>query len=171
MSKTSYYQHKQIPKINTKNQYLQRNTLSFQRLLDIYDGKIAYTPDDYPVLINCMERMYKGFYQELRKFYPKQLTLSDFELKRGHHFRSIAMKINKIIPLSDSYDGQKIVLKNLNKIENRYNDARFDKDFTLDEFRYTFRRYETQLKRLSLELEKIQEKYRNEKEDVEIAIW
>lgn len=171
MSKTSSYKHKVIPEIEITAHYLQRNVQSHQRLLDIYDGKIAYTADDYPVLINCMERMYKEFYQELREEYPEQLTLKDSDLKAGHHFKAIASKINKIIPLSDSYEGYMIVLEGLHEIENRYNGSRFDDDYTLEDFRSTFRRYETQLRRLALGLEKIQEKSRSEKEDLEIDQW
>lgn len=154
--------------IDSDNKYLQKNYESFSRLKKIYEGEIAYVSDDYPVLINCLERLYKGIAKELQAIYPDKFNFTDDDYKMGHKFTHFARAINKIIPLSANRDGYFTVLESLGKIENQYTDARFDKDFTINDFYSTFGRYERQFSRLSAGLEVIKNREERESADIEL---
>ncbi len=170
MSKSGY-RHKDIPALKTRNAMLLKNQESLPVLQKIYDGDVPYTSDFYPMLVNNMERLYKGVTQELQALYPDAIKLSSIQYKEGHHFNQFASIINRYIPLSDDRNGYLTVLDGIREIQNSYNGSRFEDFPDVEEFRKTFRRYETQMNRLYRGLIAQQEKCRSEQEDEEVELW
>jgi hypothetical protein len=170
MSKGNY-RHKDIPALDTQNAMLLKNQETLPVLKKIYDGDIPYTSDFYPMLVNNMERLYKGITQELQALYPDAVRLSSIQYREGHHFNQFASIINQYIPLSDDRNGYLAVLDGIHNIQKSYNGTRFEDSPDIEEFRRTYRRYETQTFRLYRGLAAQQEKCRAEREDDEISLW
>ena len=167
----SEYKHPQIPPIDTNSIYLKRNQESFARFLSIYEGQIAYTSDDYPVLINCMERLYKGICQELQNIYPEKIHLTPFDYKTGHHFIGFMQHIDKIIPIAEDYETKNKAYDFATDIQQRYNGARFEDAYSKTDFDTLFRRYERQTYRLYKGLDKIKTQIKEEELDTDIDKW
>lgn len=167
----SEYKHPIIPKLESTNHYLLRNQSSFDKLKSIYDCITPYCPDDYPVLINCMERLYKGICQELQELYPEQINKTKDEYEKGHHFKTFIRDINRFIPISNDKDTYYNALDFAEKIQNQYNSSRYDIDYTLSNFNTLFRRYEKQTFRLYTGLNLLKTKTKEEIEDIDIDKW
>ena len=81
---------------NDSNRYFYRASLVWKRLKDIRDGKIQYCADDYFILINELERYYKGFlWANTRdnKYFPDEY----FE---DHDYVSIVGEIERLCKLN-----------------------------------------------------------------------
>lgn len=166
----SKYKHKDICLSHFDCEYLNRNNESLETMRKIYDGEIPYISDFYPMLINNMERLYKGITKELQILYPDEIKLTDIMYQQGHHFNQFASIVNKYIPLSDSPEGYCTVLNGIQEIQNLYNNTRFITSTDIEDFRKVFRRYETQMSRMYLGIQRLQEKEKSERED-DISLW
>ncbi len=124
------------------------------------------------MLVNNFERMYKGVCQELQELHPEKIKFQKTDYEGGHHFRAFARKINEFIPLSGSKEGYATILEKLRDLELCYTPSRFDRAYTLEEFRSDFRRYELQVYRLYDGLQKLIEKRLEEEKDLdELEQW
>ena len=128
--------------------YLNRLNSEIPKLRGIYDGIIPYSYGDFPRLIECFEMLYKGTYLKAKEFWPEDFPKVGQELKLGHHFSPYAIRIDKKIPLSDSYEGKETVINGLIEYENSYNGARFDVNYELEDFRKAYRRLDYQIARM-----------------------
>ncbi len=128
--------------------YLERLNSEVPKLRGIYDGAIPYSYGDFPRLIECFEMLYKGTYLKAKEIWPENFVKTKQELKLGHHFSPYAVKIDSKIPLSDSYDGRNAVVDGLSEYENSYNEARFDVNYELEDFRKAYRRLDYQIARM-----------------------
>ena len=111
---------------NNKNNYLLRVDMIMPRLQAIYDEKIEYQPDDYPVLINTFERLYKGLCLEIKNNYPDKKEFSrmdDHDFVRTHRITPFAQKLNSVLPLSKSKEGYYKILDRLDELGDRYTKA------------------------------------------------
>lgn len=152
------------------NMYLNKNNEIIPRFKAIHDGIIPYCTDDYPLLIQCFERLYKGVCKELQDLYPDKIRLQPSEYIIGHHFTHFISIVNRIIPVSDNKNGYYRILNKCKRLEARYNDARYLDIYTFEDFKQDFKRFELATYRLYNALEKHQEKIRNEiaaEEDLE----
>ena len=166
----SEYKHKNIEFTHFHSELLNRNNESFTFLRDIYDGKITYIGDFFPMLVNNMERLYKGVTEELQMLYPDEIKLTPVQYKDGHHFNQFADIIHKYIPISETKEGFYVVLDGIKNIQSLYNDTRFKRYASIEDFRKVFRRYEIQMSRFYVGLQRLQEREKSEKED-DLSMW
>ncbi len=169
------FSHKEItlPE-GLENNNLRRAHTAFLRLRDVYDGKIEYMPDDYYILILTFERFYKGVYIELLKTDNPSLdeNKASQELTGGnHYFNSVLIKIKKFIPIAANKEGEEVVIRNCGEIQKRGTKARFDIEYTLEEFRSDFRRLESSMFRITKGLEDYIEKVKHESMDEDLEYW
>ena len=155
-----------------ENYYLWNVKSNFQRLFEIYEGKVSYVPSDYPTLINTFEQLYKGITLELQSLYPEKIKLTKDSYNSGHKFSHYAFVIDRIIPISENKDGFNTIKIQLEQIESAYNVTRYSDHKTVEEFRNDFRRLERGIYRLTEGLKLEYEKNRiSDKEDSELELW
>ena len=156
--------------LDDMNIYLARVEKAYTRIKDIYDKKIEYTPDDYPMLVNTMERLYKGYCFELKKMFPDDRVfsnMSEHDFNATHRITPFAQKVNAKLPLSASKEGYHVIIERLTEISNRYTPSRFEKEFSFEDFASDARRFFYQKERLQNELTSLQNELQFDKEEAE----
>lgn len=105
------------------------------RLKDIRDEKIPYISDDYSILINTLERFYKGFLQS-KLSTNKEFTLPKDYLTNDHDLLKLTKKIEKFTPLFNCKNDEERNNKNIffRNIRKQYTSSRYSEFISKTDF-------------------------------------
>ncbi len=125
-----------IKSVPTDNIYFYKAEKAWERLTEIRKGNIPFIDDDYSVLINTMERFYKGCIQskiDNDKDYdiPEGFLTSDHNLvKLVDEISSIGLSLFKETSRSDYYERCKV----LKELRWQYTAARYSENIPQEDF-------------------------------------
>ena len=154
------------------NYYLLSIPRIYSKLYQIFEGNESYIPEDYHLLVLAFEKMYKGVCKELQALHPDKIKFSDIVYTNGHRFSQFAATIDNFIPISGSSDGYQKVVDKLHEIELDFNDTRYTKEKSLEEFRSDYKRFEIALDRFLKVLENEYGKMiESEEEEEDLKNW
>jgi len=135
-----------IQKKPTDNAYFYHAEDAFKRMTVVNNKHIDYCFDDYSVLINTLERYYKGYIQSKLDSIPEYKIPIDF-LTRGHNIKELVEEIEcNFIPLSKELDKNERNIRRhfFDCLKKMYTASRYSEYPTFTEFQELYRFVEKQ---------------------------
>lgn len=142
-----------IPKNPFDNVYFYHAKDAMKRLDDIDKQKIEFYNDDYSLLINTLERFYKGFLQS--KCDNEGLVLPLGFLNTDHDLCKLVREIERYTPLFvvESIEDEKNKTHFLVSLRKSYTDARYTQNYTYNDFHKLYEFVKKQVKVLEYHLQ------------------
>jgi len=136
---------KKIEKSPVDNQYFYHANEAWKRLTNIYEGRIDYYHDDFAILVNTLERYYKGFLQSKMDIDNSFVVAEDL-MEHSHDLVGLVREIEHFTSLSVPLNRQEQIDRRifLCDLRREYTNARYVSDPSLDDFKKVYKFVENQ---------------------------
>lgn len=150
------------------NDYFYHAYDAMKRLEKIDDKSIEFYNDDYALLINTLERFYKGFLQS--KCDNDNLNLPIGFLTMDHDLCKLVREIERYTPLFvvKSIEDERNKIHFLNSLRKSYTDARYTQNYLYDDFHKLFEFVKKQQKVLEFHLQPPKEIIKNNEMEIDL---
>lgn len=137
------------------NNFYEHALNSMLRFQAIYEGTVPYISDDFAMLINTLERLYKGFLQYQLDTNPN-FSLQKGFLTNDHDLLKLTKKIEQFLPLFECKTNEERADKNMffKELRRKYTQARYTEMVPEADFKELYLFVEKQMKRMESYFEK-----------------